>query len=171
MLCNFQYRLYVGFFFSLLFDFLLIPVCDIIIHVLFILAWVFIINFLVLITPLYISIHCDAITLLIIAAGPIVLFCCLFCLRFLLDWYNFTTSFILFYPFIFLAWPFGHSAIGLLARFRFIFLNFPSTLVSWCGVCSTFHPFQIRGSFPFRLLPFLVRFPGVVGDCVEPLIK
>ena len=58
--------------------------------------WVLFIFDFILITPLYISINCDAIILIIIAACTFVLRRCLLCLSLLTDQCYFTTGLIVF---------------------------------------------------------------------------
>ena len=122
-------------------------------------------------TTLSICINFDALLLLIIAACFVVSCCCLFFLRFLMYRYDFTARFIFFSLFIVVAQPFGCSAIGCLTRFRFVFLDLCLTsgiVFDCCGGCIPYGRLQHRRSFPFRILPFLVRFSGVVWACVEP---
>ena len=90
-----------------------------------------------LIIPRYISIHSDALLLLIIAACFVILCGYLLCLRFLTDRCNFTTHFTFFSFLIRIGSPFFHSVISRLMRFHsFLFKRFLAChLVFDCCVC------------------------------------
>ena len=96
--------------------------------------WAFPIVYFVLNTPISISIHCDYLLLLILAACPDVLLHCLLCLRFLDYWFDFTARFIFFSLFISVQgrrFSVTRSVVswGSVPFFSIFVLNFVSSLI------------------------------------------
>ena len=98
--------------------------------------WVLFIFDFILITPLYISINCDANILIIIAACTFVLRRCLFCLSFLTYRWKFNARFILLYFLISVGYPFFRSRTSCLVRFHLLLVNLYLTfnLAFYCCV-------------------------------------
>ena len=122
-------------------------------------------------TPLYISIHCDYLALIILAVCLVALLRCLLCVRLLTNQWIFTTRFIFFSFLISVGYHFFHRFIGRLARFRFLFLDlFLACCLTFdcCLCCSLCHSSRLCERFSFQILPFCVRFSSAVGACVEP---
>ena len=167
MSCNIQYRLYVGPITSVSGNQFYVDIClwchyirSFFVQLSFAYCWFF------LRTQLYISIHCDALLFLIIAAYFVVSRCCLRCLCFLMDWYIFTVYFILFAFLIRLRYLFYHRVINCIRRFRLFFIGICLSCrlaFDWYVWCSRYCPFQLSDCFPFWLLLFWVLFSVLLG--------
>ena len=121
---------------------------------------------------LSVSIHCDALILLILAVCHIDLRHCLLCLRFLTDWCNYTSGFTFFSLLIIVGYLFFCSSNSRLVTFCLFFFEIciPCHLKFYCYLCcSSCYPVRVCERFPFWIITFWVRFFGVIWACVEPL--
>ena len=117
--------------------------------------------FLPVSTSISIFRYCDALLFMIIVIWLAVSRLRLFWLCFLMDWCNFTTSFIFIIPLISAAYPFSHGEISHLVGFHLLLIELRITYhlsFDICVFCSCFCLLWICGSFRFHIPPLEVCF-------------